>query len=715
MQIKLRNNKTMHTYHLHCMYGWGVFVVEQESVGEMGGEPRVQLVCKKRSRVRVICMYKVFSIHKTIPDHLHRIFFSTHFHNRLSEKTQFKLTALYDMTRGISAARFAQAVERHLFPRATAPLPPVVCVAVSGGVDSMALARLAVDYFVPRGTAVVGLTVDHRLRPESAAEARRVGELVRALGAAQHAVLTLDWGAKGGVRMNLARFELEARNKRLAALDAACRARGARHLLLAHTLDDQLETMLLRLTTGSSIRGLAGMATRSSYWVLPPPGETADSHQPVVLARPLLDFYKRELYATCVAQGVAWFEDPTNADPGLTLRNAIRVFLAHAEAAPGDVPAALHPVRLEAALRGFQERRRETEDAAAAAYARVAARSTVCAGLVSRARGVEAWLAQREDGDGSAARYTDEARGIVYVRGLAGLVAGAGGAGRVSVLAGVVARVVGRVLPEEEVAPNGYAYGKLYRAAEKMLTAEEEEAARQRSLAGAECARRLAKKAKRRGTPFAEVLDKFTLAQLEWTLWAVCPAQGGGCELVWEIKRQAEYSTRRNDEETNGRLAVPKAASGQWSAWRLFDKRYWVRARGVGEQGPMVEVGYVGLKDRDVGRWRELVAAQYTGRGRSVAGASQERAEGVKDKEGGFVGGGADVAGVVSAGDVRIQPCVYVDGRAAGFPALSPGGVLRVADAVVECRLKPEPEFLGELRVSQADRGPRARDPRAGP
>src|SRR5689334_22586799 len=67
---------------------------------------------------------------------------------------------------------------------------PRLAVAVSGGADSLALALLADAWARDRGGSITALTVDHRLRPESAAEARQVGTWLTARGIAQE---TLIW------------------------------------------------------------------------------------------------------------------------------------------------------------------------------------------------------------------------------------------------------------------------------------------------------------------------------------------------------------------------------------------------------------------------------------------------------------------------------------------------------------------------------------------
>ncbi len=170
---------------------------------------------------------------------------------------------------------------------------PTVAVALSGGPDSMALCLLADRWARGRGGSVLALTVDHRLRPDSAAEAQIVAGW---LGARRIAHRVLPWRHPGGQGS----VQAAARGARYRLLEQACAEAGILHLLLAHTLDDQAETVLLRLSKGSGIDGLAAMA---------PLRETAQ----IRLLRPLLGIGKRRLQATCRGSGQGWIEDPSNS------------------------------------------------------------------------------------------------------------------------------------------------------------------------------------------------------------------------------------------------------------------------------------------------------------------------------------------------------------------------------------------------------------------
>lgn len=180
---------------------------------------------------------------------------------------------------------------------------PSLAVAVSGGADSMALARLADRWARAHGGRITALTVDHGLRRESAAEARQVG---RWLKAAKIRHVILRWLPAGppkkpasGVR--LANLQAAAREARYDLLSGWCREHAVLHLLLAHHRDDQAETLLLRLARGSGLDGLAAMA---------PLAERSS----IRLLRPLLRLGKAELTAYLEARGQAWIEDPSNRD-----------------------------------------------------------------------------------------------------------------------------------------------------------------------------------------------------------------------------------------------------------------------------------------------------------------------------------------------------------------------------------------------------------------
>ena len=130
---------------------------------------------------------------------------------------------------------------------------PFLAVAVSGGPDSLALAILADRWARERGGQICALTVDHRLRPESADETRRLAAWLSAR-AIRHEVLV--WaGEKPRTGIQEA-----ARFARYRLLGGWCRDHACLHLLTGHHRDDQIETHLIRRRAHSGPDGLAGMS-----------------------------------------------------------------------------------------------------------------------------------------------------------------------------------------------------------------------------------------------------------------------------------------------------------------------------------------------------------------------------------------------------------------------------------------------------------------------
>ncbi|MBV9320390.1 MAG: tRNA lysidine(34) synthetase TilS [Mycobacterium sp.] len=160
------------------------------------------------------------------------------------------------------------------------------CVALSGGPDSLALTAVAVALL-----PTTALIVDHGLQPGSAEIAAVAREQAMELGCIDAQVLCVKVGADGGP-------EAAARTARYRALDAA---RGDRPVLLAHTLDDQAETVLLGLGRGSGARSIAGMRSHDPPW-----------------CRPLLGVRRAVTHAACEQLGVVPWQDPHNSDRRFT-------------------------------------------------------------------------------------------------------------------------------------------------------------------------------------------------------------------------------------------------------------------------------------------------------------------------------------------------------------------------------------------------------------
>lgn len=183
-----------------------------------------------------------------------------------------------------------------------------VVVAVSGGADSTAL-LLAFDELNKAGRLGLALKVahlDHGLRGEAGErDARFVAELAAGLG--YEATLGR---ASVGRRARATRDNLEqaARRERYEFLGEAARAWAAHAVAVAHTLDDQAETLLLALLRGSGSRGLSGMRERRAF------DERGDD---LLLVRPLLDWARRaETVEYCALRGVSVRADEMNEDEG---------------------------------------------------------------------------------------------------------------------------------------------------------------------------------------------------------------------------------------------------------------------------------------------------------------------------------------------------------------------------------------------------------------
>lgn len=174
-----------------------------------------------------------------------------------------------------------------------------ILLAVSGGPDSLALLLLAQEALPER---IAAATVDHGLRPEAADEAAFVADVCARLGVA-HTVLTPGQPIAGNLQS-------AARAARYALLEDAADAAGCVFIATAHHMDDQFETVLMRVARGSGIDGLSAIRARNGR-----------------IIRPMLGFAKAELEAICADAGVEPVRDPSNDDADFD-RVAMRQFLA---------------------------------------------------------------------------------------------------------------------------------------------------------------------------------------------------------------------------------------------------------------------------------------------------------------------------------------------------------------------------------------------------
>ena len=169
-----------------------------------------------------------------------------------------------------------------------------VIVGCSGGPDSLALADAAAWAVPELGGALTVVVVDHGLQADSAQIAQRAADACRAIGIDDVEIRRVRVGADGGP-------EAAARSARREALLEVAQDRGSDQILLAHTLDDQAETVLLRLARGSGARSLSAMRSCDAPW-----------HRPFLeMPRMLVHRVAKERFEPL---GFAPWDDPHNHD-----------------------------------------------------------------------------------------------------------------------------------------------------------------------------------------------------------------------------------------------------------------------------------------------------------------------------------------------------------------------------------------------------------------
>jgi tRNA(Ile)-lysidine synthase len=197
------------------------------------------------------------------------------------------------VNRAVSFApeRLRAALERDL--QAAGAAPAGYCIALSGGLDSSVLAAALASPGARPGRALRAIHVDHGLHADSAHWSAHCRLLAGQLGVPCE-VVAVDARPVAGESP-----EAAARAARYAAL--ASRLQPHEVLLTAHHGDDQLETVLLQWLRGGGLSAVAGMRPVTPFaagW----------------LARPMLGFTRAELEGWARARGLAWLEDPSNAD-----------------------------------------------------------------------------------------------------------------------------------------------------------------------------------------------------------------------------------------------------------------------------------------------------------------------------------------------------------------------------------------------------------------
>ncbi|KAF9152719.1 hypothetical protein BG015_004813 [Linnemannia schmuckeri] len=261
-------------------------------------------------------------------------------------------------------------------------------IAVSGGVDSMALATLLARHY-PQSPGINGTVtrlhafiVNHRLRDNSTEEADYVAQQVQKLNVVPH-VLTLDWSTPDSLELDYhnhnhshndnqdnqltetsqkpdkIHLETKARLRRYKAIAQQCHALSIEDLFVGHHAGDQVETTLFRFSRASGIDGLAGIQGLAPLGVLAVP-EALD----IRVVRPLLQVSKDRLRATCEEAGTLWVEDPSNKSLDYQ-RNVIRHYQQHQDSLVGVTKdsngSEVHPLSTTAmlAFRGRMDRHRQ--------------------------------------------------------------------------------------------------------------------------------------------------------------------------------------------------------------------------------------------------------------------------------------------------------------------------------------------------------------------
>ena len=203
------------------------------------------------------------------------------------------------MRRTALAIAVEKAVEAAGRPRAG----ETVVVGLSGGADSVALLDVLTTLAARDGFRVVAAHLDHGLRAASGADAAFCAQLCERLGVAFE---TARADVRARARRDKGGTEEAARAERYAFLRGVRREHGAAVIAMAHTLDDQAETFLLRLLRGAGSAGLGAMR--------PVAGD---------IVRPMLEATRGDVLAHLEARGLEWREDETNVDPAF-LRNRAR-------------------------------------------------------------------------------------------------------------------------------------------------------------------------------------------------------------------------------------------------------------------------------------------------------------------------------------------------------------------------------------------------------
>jgi tRNA(Ile)-lysidine synthase len=208
-------------------------------------------------------------------------------------------SSLEPRQRAAAVGRLRRGVAAAIDGRGVLTRGETVVVACSGGPDSTAMLDALARLAPPRRLVLHVAHVDHGLRTGSESEAAIVAA-ASAVRSLQFTALAVDVASRGSSLQD------RARDARRAALTDLARSIGATSIALAHTADDQAETVLMRALAGATPRALAAMAERNG-----------------LVARPLLHLWRQDVAAYCAALGLTTVEDPSNVDPRF-LRSRVR-------------------------------------------------------------------------------------------------------------------------------------------------------------------------------------------------------------------------------------------------------------------------------------------------------------------------------------------------------------------------------------------------------
>lgn len=189
------------------------------------------------------------------------------------------------------------------------PLRPVL-VGVSGGADSLCIA----EFMHEAGYSLIVAHFDHKLRPDSATDAEAVGDYARQKGLRY---VTEQGDVKVRAEKSRETIEEAARMARYKFLFESAEDNEAQAVVVGHSADDQVETLLMHLLRGSGLNGMGGMPYR---WV---PNAW---HAEIPLLRPLLGVWRAEILDYCRTKGLEPVQDQTNQDPAY-YRNRLRLEL----------------------------------------------------------------------------------------------------------------------------------------------------------------------------------------------------------------------------------------------------------------------------------------------------------------------------------------------------------------------------------------------------